>query len=151
MFMKTENPVHKLTLPPMPFSKVTVKNSTSYPVAVRVVASSEKPDTVQVILEDGEECSRRQAPVTSIECGEEKQHLYALLVDALPKSTENDPKFWTNGDLILCKTADAADTIADLLETLGITDCATTGYFHPAEDKDAGIEDALTGYYYVDF
>lgn len=149
--MKTEKKAREVELPPIPIREITVTNTSGHSLSVHAVEPYDELGTLQITIEDGEERVRPQPPVMHIKCGDEKQHLYALLVDALPKSPENNPKFWTNGDLILCKTADAADTIADLLETLGITDCATTGYFHPAEDKDAGIEDALTGYYYVDF
>lgn len=92
-----------------------------------------------------------QRPVMKIKCGDSKQHLYALLTSALPQSSDNDPEFWVSGNLILCKTAEEADALANFLEQLGITDCATTGYYDPEEDAAAGIEDELTGYHYVDF
>lgn len=149
--MKTEKKVREVELPPIPIREITITNKSGHSLNVHALEPYGKLGTLQIAIEDGEERVRPQPPVMHIKCGEEKQHLYALLVDALPKSPENDPMFWVNGNMLLCKTADAAYAVADLLETLGITDCATTGYFHPEEDKEAGIEDDLTGYHYVDF
>lgn len=70
------------------------------------------------------------------------------ILDALPKEPTEGTKYWTNGDVILCKTDDAANTIADFLESLGLD--PTTGYYDPVEDAESGEADALTGYYYVD-
>lgn len=60
---------------------------------------------------------------------------------------------WSNGDEILCISAEAAYAIADLLEALyrkdGKERTIVTGYYDPEEDARMAEEDILTGYHYV--
>lgn len=58
--------------------------------------------------------------------------------------------YWTNGEFILCPTAEAAENIADFLESLGLTDCAVTGYFDPEADAYSGTLDDCSGWHYAD-
>lgn len=60
---------------------------------------------------------------------------------------------WTSGDEILCKTKDAANTLADMLECLYRTDgkevVVNTGYYDPEEDRKNGGLDRYSGWWYV--
>ena len=47
----------------------------------------------------------------------------------------SDGDVWSDGEMILCKTKEDADT---------------TGYFDTGEDARRGEEDRYTGWYYVD-
>jgi hypothetical protein len=65
----------------------------------------------------------------------------------LPKQPDERLKFWTNGEDILCRTKEEAETIADLLDSMGYV--ASTGYFDPDEDERNEETDECTDYYYV--
>lgn len=64
-----------------------------------------------------------------------------------------DGYVWSSGDELLCKTADAANLLTDLLwqlyrsqdEEIDIV----TGFYDPEEDKRNGQEDRFTGWWYV--
>ena len=60
---------------------------------------------------------------------------------------------WSAGDEILCKTESAANTLADMLECLYITQgedvLINTGYYDPEEDAKNGELDRYTGWWYV--
>lgn len=64
-----------------------------------------------------------------------------------------DGNIWSSGNEILCKTARAADAIADMLECLYIAQgeeiLVNTGYYDPEEDKRNNEEDRYTGWWYV--
>lgn len=81
---------------------------------------------------------------------EKEKSIGEILLEMLPKQPDDQVLFWSNGDEILCKTADGADTVADLLEACGI-DCAVTGYYDPDEDQRSGEVDSLTGWHYVNW
>lgn len=66
-----------------------------------------------------------------------------------PKSCDDNPGIWSNGCDIVCETEAIADTIAEFLESMGITDIATTGYFDPEEDERNNEVNECTGFYYV--
>ena len=51
------------------------------------------------------------------------------------------------GEELLCNNEQSANAVADFLDALGY--CAVTGYYDPEEDKEAGLEDGLTGLYYI--
>lgn len=65
----------------------------------------------------------------------------------------SDGDIWSVGDELLCKTENAADTLADLIEQLyhfqGEEVSVNTGYYDPEEDKRNGEEDRFTGWWYV--
>lgn len=85
----------------------------------------------------------------------DKVQIWQLIITMLPdepRSTLNDdPGFWTNGELILCPSEIEAETVADFLQDVineWGTGVITTGYFDPKED---GAEaDECTGFWYVD-
>lgn len=59
------------------------------------------------------------------------------IIDALPQSPHEDAGevlgIWVCGDEIVCKKADVADAIADILESLGwnaVSSEAPDGYYH---------------------
>ena len=56
--------------------------------------------------------------------------------------------------MILCRSEQTADAIADMIECLYKSDdnevLIGTGYYDPAEDKRLGQEDRYTGWWYVD-
>lgn len=49
----------------------------------------------------------------------------------------------------MCETDSVANSIAELLESMGVTDVAITGYFDPIEDERNGEVNECTGFYYV--
>lgn len=79
------------------------------------------------------------------------QRLYNEMLRRLPAEPTEGCAFFQHGGEILCLTGDDASTIADFLEALGITDCATTGHYDPDEDERNGEADILTGFHYVEF
>lgn len=66
-----------------------------------------------------------------------------------PKACDDNPGIWSNGCDIMCETEAIANTIADFLESMGVSDVATTGYFDPDEDRRCNEVNECTGYYYV--
>lgn len=62
---------------------------------------------------------------------------------------QNRHGFWTDGDLILCRTEEAAENVANFLEDIGF-DTVMTGYYDPVEDERNGTVDDHTGFWYVD-
>lgn len=66
---------------------------------------------------------------------------------------DSEEKIWSCGDEILCKTENAADTLADLLECLyraqGEEMIVITGYYDPVEDARHNETDRHTGWWYV--
>ena len=57
---------------------------------------------------------------------------YNDILESLPKEPRPDndnPGIWSNGCDIMCETAEIAGSIAELLEGMGVTDVASTGYF----------------------
>lgn len=66
----------------------------------------------------------------------------------------SDGEVWSDGDMILCRSEQIADAIADMIESLYKSDdnevLIGTGYYDPAEDKRLGQEDRYTGWWYVD-
>lgn len=85
---------------------------------------------------------------------EAQKTLLDTVIEALPDHPEGN--IWSDGTEILCKTAEAAGAIGDLLELLcraedGEDQEVNTGYYDPAEDKINGEEDRYTGWWYVTF
>lgn len=72
---------------------------------------------------------------------------YERILELLPKDATSS--IWTNGEDILCKTAESAETIADFLENLGVLTDSCTGYFDPVEDQYNNETDECSGWYYV--
>lgn len=76
---------------------------------------------------------------------------FAAITDGLRDYSEGD--IWTDGTEILVRTKSAADTVADLLETLyrvqGSDVRAATGYYDPEEDEKNGETDRYSGWWYV--
>lgn len=66
----------------------------------------------------------------------------------------SDGEVWSDGYMILCRSEQTADAIADMIECLYKSDdnevLIGTGYYDPAEDKRFGEEDRYTGWWYVD-
>lgn len=81
----------------------------------------------------------------------EKINWFEAIAERLRDYSEGE--VWSIGDEILCRTKEAADAIADLLECLyGAQDeeiTVNTGYYDPEEDKRNGEEDRCTGWWYV--
>lgn len=76
-------------------------------------------------------------------------NIWSYLILSLPSSKESAKHgFWTDGEEILCKSQEAADTVADFLEGCGFADLST-GYYDPEEDKRSGTVDEHTGSYYI--
>lgn len=75
---------------------------------------------------------------------------FTEFIRALPDAPKG---VWSDGDEILCMSAEAAYAIADLLEALyraAGKDCTVlTGYYDPEEDARMDEDDILTGYHYV--
>lgn len=75
----------------------------------------------------------------------------SIICEALPDYSEG--KIWSDGSEILVKTESAADTVADLIESLyrlqGEEVLVNTGYYDPEEDKRNNEEDRYTGWWYV--
>lgn len=57
-------------------------------------------------------------------------------------------KFWSDGTMILSKSEEAIDALADLFDQLGGE--SHTGYYDPIEDEKEGKVDQYTGYYYLE-
>ncbi len=82
--------------------------------------------------------------------------LFAMLVLLLdvskksPNMREEMKKrtFWSDGTMILSKDEAAINALADLLEQLN--GAMITGYFDPKEDRESGVVDECTGYYFLD-
>lgn len=79
---------------------------------------------------------------------------FAQIAASLPSKAQEGYHLWSDGTAILCKTEDAANAIADLLEALlyacGQEVNATTGYYDPEVDGLNGDTDEYTGWHYVD-
>lgn len=74
---------------------------------------------------------------------------YNYILESLPKEPrpcDDSSGIWSNGCDIMCEIA---GSIAELLESMGVTDVASTGYFDPVEDKRNNEVDECTGFYYV--
>ena len=79
----------------------------------------------------------------------EKFELLFSLMKALKDNAENNKHgYWSDGDQILCKKEEDAETLADFLEDLGF-DAVNTSYYNPVEDERDGSVDEYTGYYAV--
>lgn len=77
---------------------------------------------------------------------------FTIIADRLPDHSDED--VWcNNGDEIMCRSSDAADAIADLIESLyrsqGEEVIIVTGYYDPEEDERNGETDRCTGWWYV--
>lgn len=79
--------------------------------------------------------------------------MLVLLLDVSKKSpnmrkTMKERTFWSDGTMILSKDEAAINALADLLEQLNGD--MITGYFDPKEDRESGMVDECTGYYFLD-
>lgn len=76
---------------------------------------------------------------------------FELISERLRDYSEGD--VWSTVDELLCRTEDAANTLADMLEQLyasqGESVVINTGYYDPDEDRRNGEEDRHTGWWYV--
>ena len=81
----------------------------------------------------------------------EKIDWFNVIAERLRDYSEGD--IWSSGDEILCLTESAADTLADMFESLyraqGEEILVNTGYYDPEEDKRNNEEDRYTGWWYV--
>ncbi len=81
----------------------------------------------------------------------EKVNWFEKIAERLREYSKGD--IWTDGDAILCKTESAAETLADMFQTLyrvqGEEILINTGYYDPEEDKRNNEEDRYTGWWYV--
>lgn len=74
---------------------------------------------------------------------------YMAMCDALPKRPSADEPFWSTGSIILARTVEKANELADFLdETFGAV--AVTGFYDPEEDERNNAVDMCTGYWYID-
>ena len=73
--------------------------------------------------------------------------LFDVLKEMLPREPDG-MGIWTDGEQILCRTRDQADTLSSLLQ---LTDRETypVHYYDPDQDRQAGDVDRYTGWYYV--
>lgn len=73
------------------------------------------------------------------------------ICESLPDYSEGN--IWSSGDEILCKTESAAETVAELIESMskanGEEALLRIGYYNPEEDKQNNEEDRYTGWYYI--
>ena len=76
------------------------------------------------------------------------KNIWTYLLKSLLDNDNKKHGFWTDGEEILCKTEDQAETIANFLEDLGF-DSLNTGYYDPIEDEREGCVDDYTGYWYI--
>lgn len=79
--------------------------------------------------------------------------MLVLLLDVSKKSPNmrkemKERTFWSDGMMILSKDEAAINALADLLEQLNGD--MITGYFDPKEDRESGVVDECTGYYFLD-
>jgi len=79
--------------------------------------------------------------------------MLVLLLDVSKKSPNMRKEmkkrtFWSDGTMILSKDEAAINALADLLEQLNGD--MITGYFDPKEDRESGVVDECTGYYFLD-
>ena len=79
--------------------------------------------------------------------------MLVLLLDVSKKSPNmrkemKERTFWSDGTMILSKDEAAINALADLLEQLNGD--MITGYFDPKEDRESGMVDECTGYYFLD-
>lgn len=75
------------------------------------------------------------------------------MIDALQKlciESDNEPKFWTDGEKILSKDKAALNGIADMIDQLADYGICCTGYYDPEEDKRNDCIDEYTGYYWLE-
>lgn len=78
-----------------------------------------------------------------------ERNTWSYLIQCLKKyEGVNRHGFRANGEEILCKTKEAAETLANFLEDIGF-DKVLTGYYDPEEDKRNGTVDNNTGCWYV--
>lgn len=75
------------------------------------------------------------------------EKLFFAMMEALDNTEVENPKFWTDGEKILCKDEAAINGIADLLDDIVGYGVCCTGYYDPEEDKRSGLVDRYTGYY----
>lgn len=94
-------------------------------------------------LEDIEAYAREKLLAEYKNSEYEAKLTYSEIVSALPKDPAEGCHFWTDGEYILCRTIDDANTLADFMEATGVSDTCTTGTFEPQSDK-------LDGWSYVD-
>lgn len=76
---------------------------------------------------------------------------FDLVWSVLAQLPNKPSRFWYDGENILCKTEDEAETIANFIDDIIGDSCTHTGYYDPKEDERSGEVDDHTGYYYVDF
>ena len=76
--------------------------------------------------------------------------LFYAMIGALDDTEVDNPKFWTDGEKILCKDQAAINGIADLLDDITGYGVCSTGYYDPEEDKRSGLVDKYTGFYYLE-
>lgn len=90
----------------------------------------------------------------------EKKDIIQTLLSALPTEprsydVNDDPGFWTDGDMILCPSKVECEIIAtfleDVLREFNGNISVVTGYFDPYEDAGNGETDDYTGFYYISF
>ena len=79
--------------------------------------------------------------------------MLVLLLDVSKKSPNMRKEmkkrtFWSDGTMVLSKDEAAINALADLLEQLNGD--MITGYFDPKEDRESGVVDECTGYYFLD-
>lgn len=81
----------------------------------------------------------------------ERINWFDMITDRLRDYSEGE--IWTSGSEILCRTESAANTIADMFETLYKTQgdeiLVNTGYYDPEKDKKNNEVDKYTGWWYV--
>lgn len=74
--------------------------------------------------------------------------LYEAMIDALQTCKDNKHGFWTDGYMILSKSKEQIDTLANFFEDMGL-ETVLTGYYDPVEDEIDNCVDKYTDCYYV--
>lgn len=81
-------------------------------------------------------------------------NLFNFLYTYLPRDPSDDVDVWADGEMIMCRTEDIADAIADAVERIDkaqeIDTLIHTGYYDPDEDERDGCVDKYTGWWYVE-
>ena len=92
---------------------------------------------------------RYMGPIPDGTC--EPYRLYDLLIASLPgQAVDASSGFWTDGCILYANSQEKAAALAGLLEALGLTGSARTGYFDPEEDALEGGPFETTGWWYID-
>lgn len=75
--------------------------------------------------------------------------IWNRFVRNLPCYPEEGCDRWCDGENILCKTNEDAQSVADYIDEKAGASVSATGFYDPEEDKRMGCVDKYNGWYYV--